>query len=89
MDNPFFVGCGQAVGHLYAVLDSFANWERTAQQLVAQGAAFQQLGNQVGRAFMSSQLVDRQNIGVIQSCGGRVCSVWGFVSRPSPMAGNR
>ena len=69
MHDSFFVSCGQSMRDLNAVIDRFANRNRSAQDQLPQRAALQQFGDQIGSACKDAELVNGKDVGMIQcSC---------------------
>ncbi len=66
MDDALFVRRGQAAGDLLRVVDGFAGSECAGAQAVAQRLAFQQFGNDVGRAAIFANIEDGKNVGMVQ-----------------------
>jgi len=71
MDYAFFVSGGQAVSDLQCVVECFASWDWSVAQTIAQGLAFEKLGDNVGRSFVSPDIENRENIRVVQGGGGQ------------------
>ena len=71
MDDAFFVGGGESVRDLHGVVESFAQGQRSAAQAVAQGLAFEQFGDDVGRAFVRADVEYGKDVGMIQGGGGQ------------------
>jgi hypothetical protein len=72
MNDAFLVRCGQSVGNLQGEINGLAGGECAAAQPVTQGFAFQQLGNDVGRAFVFADVKNGENVGVVE-CGSGAC----------------
>ena len=70
MDDAFLMRRRETACRLRGVIDRFANRCRPARELLAQRDAFQQLGDEIRRAFMHSKLVDGENIRMVQSRRG-------------------
>ncbi len=70
VDDAFFVGGGESAGDLRGVVERLADGQRAAAQALAQGFAFQQFGNDVGRRRRSADIEDCENVGMIERCGG-------------------
>ena len=70
VDDAFFVGGGQAVGDLGSDLKDLADGHRAAVHGFAQRAADEQLGDEIGRAGISSEAVDGEDVGVVKAAGG-------------------
>jgi hypothetical protein len=66
MDDALFVRAGHTLRDLHAVLDGFALRQRAAFHNGAQALAFEQLGNEKGRAILLADVKNREDIGVIQ-----------------------
>jgi hypothetical protein len=60
------VGGGEALSHVHCRLDSFSHRQGTLAQPLAQRLAFEKLRDDVGRAGVTSHIVDRQNVGVTE-----------------------
>ena len=70
MDDALLVRRGQAAGNLLRVVDGFARGERAIAQAVAKGLAFEQFGDDVGRAVVFADIVDGKNVGMVERGGG-------------------
>ena len=70
MNDAFVVRCRQSVSDLDGVIECFANRHRAALQQLPQCAALQQLGDQIGCAFKDAELVNREDVGMVECCGG-------------------
>ncbi len=70
MNDPFFVGRGQAMCDLQGVIQSLAYRERSAAQALPQCLSLQQLGDHVRRALARANVEYRQNVGMVQGRGG-------------------
>jgi hypothetical protein len=68
--DPFVVRGREGQRNLTAVVDGFLNREVLGVQLVAQRYAFEELGHEIRRALVHSDVVDSQHPRVIQ-CGCR------------------
>ena len=68
--DPLVVRRGERQRNLAAVVDGFLNREVLGVQLVAQRHAFEKLGDEVRRAVVHADVVDRQHARVIE-CGCR------------------
>src|ERR1700733_4703062 len=54
---------------LNAVVDYFSDWQWATFQLLPQGLALQQFGNQIGCAFECAKAVNSKNVGMVQGRG--------------------
>src|ERR1700729_265746 len=54
---------------LNGVVDRFADWQWATLQLLPQGLALQQLGDQIRCAFKCAEAVNGKNVGMVQSRG--------------------
>src|SRR6185503_12816209 len=66
MDDASLVGGGQTAGDLLRVIEAAAYRERAIIQLRAQFTAYEELRDDVRRAFVMTDVVDRQNVRMIQ-----------------------
>ena len=66
MDDALLVRGGQAMRDLNGVLDRLASGQRAGIETLTQRGAFEQLRDDVGRALMLTDIVDRQNVRMIQ-----------------------
>ncbi len=66
MDDSPHVRRGHAVRRLRGHLESFAERQRTGAQPLMQGFAFEQFGDQEGRALVRPGVVNRQDIRMVQ-----------------------
>jgi len=73
MDNAFFVGGGEAPGDLLAVFVGLAQREGAGTHPVAQGFAFEALGDEVRRAFVFPEVVHGKDVGMAE-CGDGLAS---------------
>jgi hypothetical protein len=55
---------------LHRVIDGFASRQRAALQYLPQGFADEQFGDEIGRAVEDSELVDREDVGMVESRSG-------------------
>ena len=69
MDDPRFVGGGQAVGDLHRDVEQLADRRRAGQQQIAQRLAVDQLDGHVGDRVGRSHVVDRDDVGVRERRG--------------------
>ena len=65
MHDAFGVRGGQALSNLKGVFDRFARRQR-ATQLLAQGLAFEQLRDEVGRAVVDARVVNHEDVRMIE-----------------------
>ncbi len=70
VDDPLLVSRGKPVSHLQRVVDSLARREPSAREHRAQRLSFQQLADDVGRSFMSPDVVDRRDVGMVEEPRG-------------------
>ena len=70
MDDVLVVGSGDAAGDLQAVIQRLAQGEGALGEALAQGAAAQKLGDQVGQAVLGADVVDGQDVGVADGASG-------------------
>ena len=70
MDDAFLVGCGERVGHLATQIDDLLQVERLLVDHRLKGVSFEQLHDDEGLAVMLSQVVDRADVGVVESRSG-------------------
>src|SRR6266496_5634917 len=82
MNDVFVMCCGQALGHLSAVLDSFALGQRSVFQDFTQALTLEQLGDKKGSSVVLSDIMDGNNVGMIQ--GG---DCMGFLFKPPQAVG--
>src|ERR1700729_2921924 len=54
---------------LDAVVDHFSDWQWATFQLLPQGLALQQFGDQIGCAFECAKAVNSKNVGMVQGRG--------------------
>lgn len=67
MDDGLFVcGC-ESTGDLHALVDGFPNRQGTGPQQLTQRAAFEQFRDQVGGAVEGAELIDREDVGMVES----------------------
>jgi hypothetical protein len=66
MNDAVVMCCGQSVGDLDAVIDGFANRERTTLQRVTERFAGEQFRYEVRRAVEDSELVDGEDVGMVE-----------------------
>ena len=62
--------CSQALGDLERVADRSSGREGSSSQARAKRLAFEQLGDDVGRALVRADVMDRQDVGMIQCSRG-------------------
>ncbi|MGC1645148.1 MAG: hypothetical protein WA741_04910 [Candidatus Sulfotelmatobacter sp.] len=67
MNDPFVVRRRQALCDLSAVVDDSPHRQRPTAQLHPQGLTLQALGDQIRRALIGADVVNRKNVGVVQS----------------------
>jgi hypothetical protein len=70
MDNALLMCRSQAMCDLQGIVERLAQCERASAQALAQGFALQQLGDNVGRAFVCADIKNCENVGMIQGGGG-------------------
>ena len=70
MDDALFVGGGETVGDLQGVVDGLAERDRRFREAGAEGLAFEQFGDDVGRAVGFADVEDGKNVGMVQGSGG-------------------
>ena len=66
---PFVVRGREPDCRLARVVDGFARRQRAASQSAAERFAFEELGDDVGRAGMDADVVDRQDVRMIELAG--------------------
>jgi len=71
MDDAFFVRGSEAVGDLQRVVESLARGDRSAAQAVAQRLTLKQFRDNLGRTFTRADVEYRENVGMVQGCGGQ------------------
>src|SRR5262245_59167971 len=69
MDDAFLVRGGQAGGDLLGVLDGLARRQRKVIQPRAQYFAFEHFGDEVRRAFVIANVMDRQDVRMVERRG--------------------
>jgi len=67
---PFSWGSGEGAGERNGYFEGLGDREATRAQVLAHALAFQELGDDVGQAVMSTDVVDGQDVGVIEGSGG-------------------
>src|SRR5712691_3728873 len=70
MDEAMIVSGGKAPRDLDTVLDRLADRQRAATKALAQGFALEQFGNDVRRTVVRPNVVNRKNVGMIQTRRG-------------------
>ncbi len=73
---------GKGARHVGARIEHVADAHCAAVQTVAQAFTMEQLGDDVGRAFVLADVIDGHNVGMIES-GGRL----GFYFEPAQAIG--
>jgi hypothetical protein len=66
MDDAFIMRGSHSARCLNGNIERLAHGQRTALHALAQGFAFEQLGDQVRRAIVRADVVDGENVGMIQ-----------------------
>jgi hypothetical protein len=69
MDNSLFMSRRQSMCNLNAVFNHLAHRYRAVLQQLPQSVALHQLGHQIGCALEGSKMVNRKNVGMIESRG--------------------
>ena len=69
MDDALVVRRGEPFGDLARVVDRFARRQRAALQTAAERFPFEQFRDDVGRAGVDADVVDRQDVRVIELTG--------------------
>ncbi len=70
VDDALLVGRGEPGGDLRGVFHGSPRREGSARELGAQRLAFEQLLDDVGRAFVLTDVVDRRDVRVVENAGG-------------------
>ncbi len=70
VDDPLLVRGGEAVDDLEGVVDRLARRELAAGEDGAEGLAFEELLDDVGRAVVLADVVDGGDVGVVEDAGG-------------------
>src|SRR5271155_444660 len=70
MNDAVIMRCDQALHDLQGVSDGQRNRHRSLGQPFAQGLAYQQLTNDVRSAFVETNVIDGNDVGMIQGSGG-------------------
>ena len=65
MDDSALVSRSEAISDLLGVVHETGLRKRLGFHYVAQGLAFEEFGDQVGSAFKSSQLMDREDVRMV------------------------
>jgi hypothetical protein len=66
VNDPLLVRGGEAMRHLQRAVDRPARRQFSARERGAQRLSFQELADDVGRAFVRPDVVDRRDVGVVQ-----------------------
>ncbi len=66
MNGGFFVGCGQPLRDLHGIFQRLALRKRAAVQHGSQVLAIEQFGDEIPRATVLPDVVNRQEVGMIQ-----------------------
>ena len=66
MDNTCGVGLRETFGNLMTELDRPAEWNRTCLQQLAQRATVHPLHREVGDVVLTSDVVDRQDVRMVE-----------------------
>jgi hypothetical protein len=66
MDDPLVMGSGEALRDLPGEIEGLAYRQGSRAEPRPQRLAFQQLGNDVGRAALAADVVDGRDAGVVQ-----------------------
>ena len=69
MHDPFLVRGGQPVSDLEGIVDGLVRGERSLVEAAAERFALEQLLDDVGSAFVGSDVVDRGDVGMVQDAG--------------------
>jgi hypothetical protein len=75
MDDALLMRGSKAASDLHSVVDRLAHGKAAALDLLAQGLALQQLGDEIQRALADAHLRDSKNVGVVQSGCGTLATV--------------
>src|SRR5262249_42316282 len=70
MDDAFGMRGGQSLGDLPRVIDSLSRSDCALFYQFAQLLAFEQFGDDIGRAFMRADVVNREDVRVVERRGG-------------------
>ena len=70
VDDAFFVRGGEPVATAIAVFDGFTGDQRAVAEQVAKRLALQEFADDVGRAFVRADVVDRKDVRMVQRCSG-------------------
>ncbi len=69
VDDTFFMRGRQTARNLQTIVERLADRQCPTAQTVAQGLAFKQFGDGVGRAITNADVEDCQNVGMVQRRG--------------------
>ncbi len=71
MDDPLLVGRGEALGDLHRVVDRLADRDRARAEAAPERLALEQLRDDVRRAFVAADVVDRGDVRMVETARGR------------------
>ena len=70
MDDALLVRRRQPARYLNCVLENLADGQRSAADTLAERLPVEEFGNDVRRALMRADVVDREDVGMIERRGG-------------------
>ena len=70
MDDALRVGGCQSLRDLRGIVEGRSYRQRSVSEPIAQCRSLEQLGDQIRRPVVHTDVVDRQNGGMVQGCGG-------------------
>src|SRR6266581_4536767 len=71
MNDPFFVGCSEAMSDLQSIVQSLTCHDRSGPQALPERLSLEQFRHYVGRAFARANIEYCQNIRMVQGSGSK------------------